>query len=164
MDIVQNNRRGLWNVPYISTAYLIKGSLIRNKDTRPSFVSRMLDPDMAFCKNLRDKDIFFYVSNRVDFGHLVNTDEFDAGKLNGELWEINSNQYDWEKRYIHENYSQSLGDDPVIVQPCPDVYWFPIITERFADELIEVMEDFGQWSKGQNEVSLSFLLYEFYFA
>jgi hypothetical protein len=34
---------------------------------------------------------------------------------------------------------------------CPDVYDFPFISERFAAELIEIMEGFGQWSSGTNE-------------
>ncbi len=34
MDIVQNNRRGLWNVPFISGCYLIKGELIHSDKTR----------------------------------------------------------------------------------------------------------------------------------
>ena len=34
MDIVQNRRMGLWNVPYISSAYLIKGPFIHDKATR----------------------------------------------------------------------------------------------------------------------------------
>ena len=31
MDIVRNDRRGLWNAPYISSCYLVAGSLIRDK-------------------------------------------------------------------------------------------------------------------------------------
>jgi hypothetical protein len=53
------------------------------------------------------------------------------------------------------NYSQSLEKDSDIAQPCPDVYWFPIITERFADELVQEMENFGKWSDGGNQASLS---------
>jgi hypothetical protein len=34
MEIVQNRRKGLWNVPYISSAYLIKGTFIHDKATR----------------------------------------------------------------------------------------------------------------------------------
>ena len=34
MDIVQNNRRGLWNVPYIASVYLIQGPLIHDENTR----------------------------------------------------------------------------------------------------------------------------------
>ena len=99
MDIVQSNRRGLWNVPFISLVYLIQGKMIKNEETRPDFVHRLLDADMAFCQNLREKDVHFYVSNRVDFGHLVNADDFDVSRLHPEMWEISNNQYDWEKRY-----------------------------------------------------------------
>lgn len=36
-------------------------------------------------------------------------------------------------------------------QPCPDVYWFPVVTETFCQHLIEIMENFGKWSSGTNE-------------
>lgn len=40
-------------------------------------------------------------------------------------------------------------------QPCPDVYWFPIVSPIFCRHLIETMEAFGQWSDGSNSVSHS---------
>ena len=40
-------------------------------------------------------------------------------------------------------------------QPCPDVFWFPIISDRFADELVAEMEAFGSWSDGTNKVRLN---------
>ena len=46
--------RGIWNVPYISVCYLIKRSGVVDKKTRPSFISGLLDPDMAFCENMRN--------------------------------------------------------------------------------------------------------------
>ena len=98
MDIVQNTRSGLWNVPFISAVYLIQGKLIQNPETRPNFVYGNLDADMAFCKNLRDNGIFFYVSNRLNFGHLVNADDFKIDHTHNELWELINNQYDWEQR------------------------------------------------------------------
>lgn len=39
-------------------------------------------------------------------------------------------------------------------KPCPDVFWFPIVTEQFCQEFIEIMENFGQWSDGTNNVSI----------
>lgn len=42
-----------------------------------------------------------------------------------------------------------------IIKPCPDVFWFPILTEQFCQEFIEIMENFGQWSDGTNNVSNS---------
>ena len=38
-------------------------------------------------------------------------------------------------------------------QPCPDVYWFPLFTPRFCNELIELADDNGGWSDGTNKVS-----------
>ena len=38
-------------------------------------------------------------------------------------------------------------------QPCPDVYWFPLFKERFAQDLIDVCENYGQWSDGSHTVS-----------
>ena len=153
MDIVNSKRRGLWNVPFISAAYLIKGSLINDAwERRPNFVNGMLDADMAFCANLRAAGVFMYASNRMEFGHLIHTDGFDTSHLNNELWEIGTNRYDWEKRYLHSNYSQNVEEEATFEQPCPDVYWFPIVSDRFADELVAEMEHYGRWSDGSNSV------------
>ncbi|CAL4066713.1 unnamed protein product, partial [Meganyctiphanes norvegica] len=151
MDIVQNTRRGLWNVPYINSCYLMAKSVFENKKTRPSYINKLQEPDMAFAENLREKGVFMYVSNRVDFGHLVNAETFDTTHLHPELWEISSNRWDWEQRYLHVNYTHALNENSTLEMPCPDVYWFPIFTERFAEELIEVMENHGSWSAGSNE-------------
>ena len=97
MEIVNNDRRGLWDVPYISSCYLISGSVIHNEDTRPSYVNKMMDPDMAYTSNLRSKDVFLFVSNR-SLGHLINNEAFPTTNLNNELWEMERNRYDWELR------------------------------------------------------------------
>ncbi|XP_063229636.1 procollagen-lysine,2-oxoglutarate 5-dioxygenase isoform X3 [Bacillus rossius redtenbacheri] len=151
MDIIHNERRGVWNVPYISGCYLVNGSIIANTDTRPSYTLSDLDPDMAFCAIMREKDVFMYVSNRMDFGHLVNSDNYDITKTNSEIYQVFDNRWDWEQRYIHENYTENFNPNKTAQQPCPDVYWFPIVTSRFCKEFIEIMEDYGQWSDGTNK-------------
>lgn len=40
-----------------------------------------------------------------------------------------------------------------VLQPCPDVFWFPVFTEKACDELVEEMEHYGSWSGGKHEVS-----------
>lgn len=48
--------RGVWNVPYVSSVYLVKASLLRSELTDYEFFnSHILDPDMAFCHNIRSK-------------------------------------------------------------------------------------------------------------
>ena len=61
-------------------------------------------------------------------------------------------RYDWEKRYIHPDYWSSLEEGAATEQPCPDVYWFSIVTHRFADELVDECESYGKWSDGSNKV------------
>lgn len=41
---------------------------------------------------------------------------------------------------------------PARPQPCPDVYWFPLLSEQMCDELVEETEHYGQWSGGRHEV------------
>lgn len=42
-----------------------------------------------------------------------------------------------------------------VLQPCPDVFWFPVLTEKFCDELVEEMEHYGSWSGGKHQVRVN---------
>ncbi|XP_034185408.2 procollagen lysyl hydroxylase [Osmia lignaria lignaria] len=150
MEIVKNERRGLWNVPFINTCYLINATLISNKETRPSYEEGDLDTDMAFAYSNRERSIFMYVSNRADFGHLVDPDSYDVTLTHPDLYQIFDNKLDWEKKYLHVNYSLNFQPEQIPIQPCPDVYWFPVVNEKFTKSLIDVMEAFGKWSDGSN--------------
>lgn len=47
---------GVWNVPYISNIYLIKGSALRAELQQTDlFHHSKLDPDMSFCANIRQQ-------------------------------------------------------------------------------------------------------------
>lgn len=54
IDIVKNVRRGVWNSPYVSCAYLIKSSTLTKMAKNP-FYSERFDRDMIFAANNRDK-------------------------------------------------------------------------------------------------------------
>ncbi|KAK1157360.1 procollagen-lysine,2-oxoglutarate 5-dioxygenase 1-like isoform X2 [Acipenser oxyrinchus oxyrinchus] len=151
VDIVQGRRVGVWNVPYISSVYLIKGSVLRTELTdKDLFHSLTLDPDMAFCSNAREQGVFMFVSNRHEFGRILSTENCVTTHLHNDLWQIFENPQDWEERYIHSNYTRIMKDK-LIETPCPDVYWFPIFTETGCNHLVEEMEHFGQWSGGSNK-------------
>ena len=154
MDIVHGKRRGVWNVPYISSIYLIKGDFIHNSspEIRPNFLDKRVYVDKALCRNLRDSSVFFYVTNRAEWGYLVNTDNFKTDHLNNELWELKNNRYDWEQRYLHPEYSYSLKKGTTPREPCADVYLFPIFTTRFTEDIVAEMENYGKWSDGSNKV------------
>uniref|UniRef100_A0AAQ5Z0Y6 Procollagen-lysine,2-oxoglutarate 5-dioxygenase 1 n=1 Tax=Amphiprion ocellaris TaxID=80972 RepID=A0AAQ5Z0Y6_AMPOC len=150
VDIVQGQRVGVWNVPYVSSVYLVKASLLRSelKDYE-LFNSPILDPDMAYCHNVRNKGIFMYVTNMHTFGRILSTENYQTTHLHNDLWQIFENPVDWQDRYIHANYTHIMKDN-LIETPCPDVYWFPIFSDVACNHIVEEMEHYGKWSGGAN--------------
>lgn len=150
MDIINNNRRGIWNVPYISAIYLIQKSVLVNPETRPNYINKLFDADMAVTANMREKGVFMYVSNLDDYGHLIDPDYFPTKYMHNDMWQMKANKYDWEQRYISPEFWEALDISNLNEMPCPDVYWFPIFTPRFCKELVELADDNGGWSDGGN--------------
>ncbi|XP_028968240.1 procollagen-lysine,2-oxoglutarate 5-dioxygenase [Galendromus occidentalis] len=149
MEIVKGEKKGIWNVPYIGEVYLIKASVFSKKPL--SYVNGALDPDMALCKNLRERGIFMYVDNMEDFGFLINSEHFDTSKKHPDFYEIYNNQFAWALRYIHKEYKDIFSNHTgVLRQPCHDVFWFPLASPTFCTHLIEIMENHGGWSDGTN--------------
>uniref|UniRef100_A0A8C5QNY9 Procollagen-lysine,2-oxoglutarate 5-dioxygenase 1 n=1 Tax=Leptobrachium leishanense TaxID=445787 RepID=A0A8C5QNY9_9ANUR len=109
IDIVQRRRIGVWNVPYISDVYLVKGSVLRTKLRQEDvYRSGDLDPDMAFCDNARKQGVFMFVTNRQNFGHILSLENYLTTHLHNDLWQIFQNTEDWKDKYIHPNHSLAL--------------------------------------------------------
>ncbi|KAK0132169.1 Procollagen-lysine,2-oxoglutarate 5-dioxygenase 3 [Merluccius polli] len=153
IDIVQAKRTGVWNVPYITQVYLIQGKVLRSRLAQTSLYQQEgMDPDMVFCRTVRDQGVFMFVSNRDEFGRLVSSSNYNTSRLHPDMWQIFDNPVDWREKYVHENYSKIFEDQKNFVeQPCPDVYWFPAFSDRMCDDLVETMEDNGQWSGGRHK-------------
>ncbi|XP_075058020.1 procollagen-lysine,2-oxoglutarate 5-dioxygenase 2 isoform X2 [Mixophyes fleayi] len=146
IDIVQGNRAGLWNIPYMANVYLIRGQTLRTElKERNHFILERNDPDMALCKNAREMGVFMYISNRHEFGRLLSTANYNLTHYNNDLWQIYENPVEWKLKYINANYSKIFTEN-FVEQPCPDVFWFPVFSEQACDELVEEMEHNGQWS------------------
>lgn len=108
--------RGLWNVPFVSNCYLINATIIANKATRPSYEDGDLDTEMAFAHGNRQRGLFMYVNNRLEFGHLVDPDTYDIRLTYPDMYQIMENKLDWERRYIHPNYSENFNPDKKPIQ------------------------------------------------
>ncbi|XP_042314980.1 procollagen-lysine,2-oxoglutarate 5-dioxygenase 2 isoform X3 [Sceloporus undulatus] len=153
VDIVQGNRVGVWNVPFVANIYLIKGQTLRSEMKERSYFARdRLDPDMALCRNAREMGVFMYITNRYEFGRLLSTANYNVSHYNNDLWQIFENPVDWKETYINPNYSKIFTEN-IVEQPCPDVFWFPIFSEAACDELVQEMEHYGQWSGGKHHDS-----------
>nr|XP_006811878.1 PREDICTED: procollagen-lysine,2-oxoglutarate 5-dioxygenase 1-like [Saccoglossus kowalevskii] len=99
--------------------------------------------------------VFMYVSNMVEYGHLVNPETFSdyLEQKHPDMYQMFDNPEDWEERYVHHDWSKQLMPNANISMPCPDVYSYPLMSETFAQHLIEEMEYYGQWSGGGNQDS-----------
>ncbi|CAK1588743.1 unnamed protein product [Parnassius mnemosyne] len=151
MDIVYNSIRGIWNVPFITNCYLMKIELFRTPAAKSvTYSKEEVDPDMAFCASLRDLGIMMHVSNERELGHLVNPETFDITRTHPDVYQVLDNKLEWEKRYLHVDYAVNFEEGREHLMPCPDVYWFPMMSMRFCNEWIAIMEAFGQWSDGSN--------------
>ncbi|XP_019731615.1 procollagen-lysine,2-oxoglutarate 5-dioxygenase 2 isoform X2 [Hippocampus comes] len=151
VDIVQRKRMGVWNIPYMAHIYLIQGAVLRKElKERNYFVLEKLDPDMALCKHTRELGVFMYLTNRDEFGRLLSAANYNTSHYNSDLWQIFENPLDWKEKYIHPNYMKIFTEN-YLEEPCPDVFWFPVFTEKACDEIVEEMENHGSWSGGKHE-------------
>lgn len=150
MDIVNANVRGIWNVPFITHSYLVNMDILKKHREQVTYEKQNFDADMTFCDSLRHLGIFMYVDNLMEFGHLINPETYDITRTHPNIYQIFENRKEWEARYIHPEYYNSFEEGVEPKMPCPDVYWFPMVSMRFCKEWIDVMEAFGKWSDGSN--------------
>lgn len=97
-----------------------------------------------------------YTLNLDFYGHLMNPDEYNTQLTRPDFYMMLTNRADWENRYIHPDYAEHLTPNFTFKQPCPDVYWVPIATDEFCDDMVAIMEGFGKWSDGSNNVWMFF--------
>uniref|UniRef100_A0A8D0DWG2 procollagen-lysine 5-dioxygenase n=1 Tax=Salvator merianae TaxID=96440 RepID=A0A8D0DWG2_SALMN len=166
VDIVQGKR----NVPYAPECLLCMHRC-KQKRLKYSFCSHIvhIDPGMelnfnCYCEFLYTvtnflflfggvyKGVFMYLTNRHEFGRLLSTANYNISHYNNDLWQIFENPVDWKETYINPNYSK-IFTEKIVEQPCPDVFWFPIFSETACDELVQEMENYGQWSGGKHHDS-----------
>ena len=69
MDIVNYNKKGCWNVPYVNGFYLIKRNVIEKNINDLKFKCRF-NFEMSLCEYLRKKYIFIYLTNIKNFGYI----------------------------------------------------------------------------------------------
>lgn len=152
-DIVKSVKCGCWNVPYITSSFLVKRSVLESvPDVYLNYPEE--DPDMRFCHNLRDKDIYMYLTNISYYGKLVDeTDDMAESDLT--IYDLvhETKRASWEKTYLHPDLYQALGDlsKLKVKELHADIYQLPLFSKAFCKELITRMEAYGKWSKGLDE-------------
>lgn len=59
-----------------------------------------------------------YVSNRVDFGHLIDPETYDTTRAAPDMYQIFENAIDWERKYIHQLYPENFNLEKKPSQVC----------------------------------------------
>jgi GR25 family glycosyltransferase involved in LPS biosynthesis len=134
MDIVNRQKKGCWNVPYVWYSFLIEKAHFN----KTSYFTTNLDKgdgvDMAFCYNVRKSNYFMWVLNTEYFGYY-----YEPITLTSYENDID----EWKKKYLVDNYQESiqdLGDDIIKVK---------LFTKEFCEEVLKHTNN-GKWSKGGN--------------
>ncbi|VDD74676.1 unnamed protein product [Mesocestoides corti] len=149
-DIVERRKLGLWNVPLVGTTFMLSRWAL--SEIASDFVEEPFFY-LSIASTTAKKNIFVYVDNRAQFGRLTNPVNFKLNHLHNDMWQIFDNPLDWEERYLHPDYHNFVNKSKTkddFEQPCPDVFWVPLMSETFCRHMIEEMEHFGQWSDGSN--------------
>lgn len=154
IKLVTRERLGIWNVAHVMNSYLIKGDFL-NKINYYNSKLPMMKEDYVFSHNIRmlkegGEQKFLFMTNEHEFGHLVNPTNYNITLKYPDFYQLKENMLDWEQTYLHDNYSLVLNDEFKLEQPCQDVFWFPIVNDLFCEQLINIMEEFNQWSGGTN--------------
>lgn len=70
IDIANNVKKGIWNVPYVRGVYLIKRHIIDKHLEGLTNNTKKNDYDMFLCEFFRKNFIFMYVTNIKNFGYI----------------------------------------------------------------------------------------------
>jgi len=140
MEIVNEQRRGLWNVPYINGVIMMQRRVVEhNTDMYQKGVG---DAEMKMCQTLRDRGWFMYVDNLEKWGFYGHGEEVTL---------LDYLQPDkksaWEQKYLHPEYLEK-GIRFSSREVCTDAYTFPLFSSDFCQEIISLAEKHGQWSEG----------------
>lgn len=62
------------------------------------------------------QEVFMYIYNVHDFGHLINPETYDITTAAPDMYQIFENAEEWRKKYIHEDYAETLNPDKKPIQ------------------------------------------------
>ncbi len=138
LKIVNREKVGTFFVPYVSGIYLVQ------KEVFPELIcsyTEGYEPDkgyeMCFCENMRERAVGMFVDNRYEYGFML-SEEIT-------LFSFNSNRKAWEDKYLHPDYKSHIQE------VCGDVFLFPLFSQAFCQELIDLSEESGLWSDGTHD-------------
>lgn len=160
VEIVSDQKRGCFKVPYITGAILIKRETANN--LVGAFTEDYVEAegyDMCFCKNMRKRGIEMYVDNTHNYGYMLDEEMItrltftDKSIEDITVYSFFDNKVLWEEKYLHSRFKESLTtgfDNLGIEEVCGDVFLFSLLSETFCNEIVDITEKSGLWSDGSH--------------
>lgn len=155
--IVNNERTGCFNVPYIwhtilvQTEYFTKENMTKFKDRCDGSV------DETFCLNMRKNNVLMYVSNTEDYGEFSNENhelhDITPSEVLSDTCDTSVNIYTyktpgmlkrWENKYISPEFSIDNKNKEI----APDILSIKMFTPEFCKDVINIANNKGKWSSG----------------
>ena len=159
IDITNGNKKGCWNVPFISGNILIQEEYIELvKDFFTGNIHNEFNQDMNFCWNCRKHNIFLYVDNLEYYGYIADEikDEIPSTAIHKELYLLETNIEAWKQKYLHPNFREAIENWDKLSKEelCSYVFEFPMVTELFCDHLLNEINNLNEWSGGEGTNTL----------
>lgn len=146
-DWVNGVKTGWWNVPHIENCILIKRNILTKYKLFGVNLNR--DQSVRFCYNCRLNNVHMYVDNTVKYGwieDITKTLEFTT------IADVTTNQKIWQTKYLHPEYLANMSNlhNLNFTEIADGIYSFPLFSEAFCQELIELAEKNNGWSAGKD--------------
>lgn len=146
LQIFNNEINGTFECTYINSCFSFKKNLLQKISSfyLENFKSEW-DYDATFAYNCRQNNIKMIIVNDETIGYYKN-------KIT--LFDYFSEKNDWMNKYFHPLFINFIKTNKLNYNTvCTDAFQFPIFTEKFCEELIELTEDKKLWSAGKHNDS-----------
>ena len=143
INIYNQEILGTFECKYINSCFAFKKNIIRNiiNFYSDNFKNEW-DYDATFAYNCRINNINMFVNNNYIgvYEKIIS------------IYDYFTNKMQWIKKYFHPKFIQFINGNNIEYKViCPDAYQFPIFTETFCTELINITEEKNLWSSGRHK-------------
>ena len=152
-NIVNRERRGCWNIPYLAGNYLINKETIQKiQNFYTNDYNSNFNVYMKFSKNCRDNNIFLYVENLDKYGYIFEglKDKIPLNAIHKDFYLFETNKDKWAKKYFHPDFYNIINNWKLLkfTEPCKFAFDFPFVNDLFCEHLLDEVNNINEWSTG----------------
>ena len=121
ITIVNQLRKGVWNVPHTFAVTLISKSVFGLVQSAmfngfEDVISSAWGSATTFSYSMRKAGLHLYMSNLKEYGHLIDSTDYPSNARHPDLYMVAQNPIEFREVYIHPDYDKwpelSMATDP----------------------------------------------------